>query len=74
MREPAFDIFLGESEKDAIWLEKVEGLSNAKARMKKFARENPGHYFVCSENHSILARTNTYNQPESLKDSSATAS
>jgi hypothetical protein len=65
---------LGESEKDAIWLEKVEGLSNAKARMKKFAQENPGHYFVCSENHSILARTNTYNQPESLKDSSATAS
>lgn len=74
MRQPAFDIFLGESEKDAIWLEKVEGLSNAKARMKKFARENPGHYFVSSENHSILARTNTYSQPESLKDSSATAS
>jgi len=74
MRQPAFDIFLGESEKDAIWLEKVEGLSNAKARMVKFAAENPGHYFVSSENHSILARANTYKQSNLLAGPPATAS
>ena len=65
MQEPTFDLFMGESEKDAIWLEKVHGLSKAKDRMEQLAAHNPGQYFVfCLATHSVMARRNTFKQPQ----------
>lgn len=61
MREPGFDIFTGTSDKDAIWLEAVEGLSHARARMYEIAAQIPGQYFIFSpSDHEILARTETF--------------
>lgn len=75
MREPTFDIFMGESEKDAIWLESIAGLPDAKQRMEHYAAKNPGQYFIWSHAaHSILAGVNTFSQMGSLADSSAAAS
>lgn len=55
--EPVFDIFKGATTKDALWIEAVTGLSNARERMEKIAKKAPGQYFVfSSENHSIVAR------------------
>jgi hypothetical protein len=34
MSEPKFDIFSGELDKDAMWIETVEGLSNARANAR----------------------------------------
>ena len=61
MKEPTFDIFAGTSDKNAVWVEAVEGLSNARARMHEIAAVKPGAYFVFSaHDHSILARTETF--------------
>jgi len=43
---PKFDIFLGPPGKDAVWLESIRGLSNAKDRMLQISAEKPGSYFV----------------------------
>lgn len=57
---PSFDIFFGESDRDAQILERVQGLAAAVERMDCLAREIPGKYFVFSpETHQILARANT---------------
>jgi hypothetical protein len=65
MKEPSFDIFTGTSDKDAIWLEAVEGLSNARARMHEIAAQIPGQYFIFSPgDHQILARTETFKGQE----------
>ena len=61
MKEPTFDIFEGTSDKNAVWVEAVEGLSNARARMHEVAAVKPGAYFVFSAcDHTILARTETF--------------
>lgn len=66
MKEPFFDIFKGPSEKNAVWIEAVEGLSNARERMEQIAAENPGEYFLFStSSHSILARIETLKKPAS---------
>lgn len=55
-----FDIFSGELEEDARWLEAVQGLDSAKDRMKQIASEKPGKYFIfCTANRSVLERTET---------------
>ena len=55
-----FDIFSGSVDKDAIWIEAVEGLGNAKDRMDELAAKSPGKYFVfCSFSHTVMAVTNT---------------
>ena len=41
-----FDVFCGSSERNAIWLEAVIGLSKAKDRMQAIAAAEPGDYFV----------------------------
>ena len=41
-----FDIFAGEIHKNAIWLEAVAGLEEAKLRMEQIAARSPGKYFV----------------------------
>jgi hypothetical protein len=59
MSEPTFDIFSGSSDKDARWLESIEGLSEARVRMESLAEIRPGAYFLYDPvNHSILAKTN----------------
>ena len=60
MSGPSFDIFSGTSGEDALWLENVEGLSNARERMTRLAAQTPGRYFIfSSETQSILARIET---------------
>jgi hypothetical protein len=65
MNEPIFDIFMGTLDKNPMWLEAVEGLSNARERMERIAAAIPGPYFIFSQaTHSILARTETLKEPE----------
>ena len=72
MKEPTFDIFYGTSDKNAVWIEAVEGLSNARARMEEIAATHPGQYFVFSAtSHSILVRTETFREAERSKEKSA---
>jgi len=42
-----FDIFSG-TQKNAAWIETVEGLSAARERLQQIAREKPGQYFIFS--------------------------
>jgi len=59
-QEPRFDIFSGTTEKDAIWIEAVSGLANARKRMEELAAKSPGRYFVFSvSSHTVLAQTDT---------------
>jgi hypothetical protein len=67
VKEPTFDIFSGPSNNNAIWLEAVEGLANARARMHELAARMPGQYFVFSVgSHSILARAETFKKPQKV--------
>jgi hypothetical protein len=60
MPESTFDIFKGTTEKDAIWVEAVEGLALARERMEQLAKATPGQYFLFAQRtHSILARMDT---------------
>lgn len=60
-RNSWFDIFRGQYlEKDAIWLEAVQGLASARDRMRQIAAENPGPYFVyCCGEQLVLGIENT---------------
>lgn len=59
-RVPFFDIFVGDSDLDAKWLETVEGLASAIHRMDSIATEMPGVYFVLDRhNLNIVARANS---------------
>jgi hypothetical protein len=46
MKEPAFDIFSCTSDRDALWLECVDGFSEARQRMERIAAAIPGAYFL----------------------------
>ena len=60
MRIAEYDIFSGSTDKDAVWLDAVEGLGAAYDRMKVYARRSPGPYFVfCQKTHAVLAHVNT---------------
>jgi hypothetical protein len=60
MKVPRYHIFSGLRDKNAMWLEYVDGLGNAYERMKELARQNPGPYFVFSaETHEVLASIDT---------------
>jgi hypothetical protein len=41
-----FDIFLGTSKKLVMWMACVEGLGNARERMKQLAADSPGQYIL----------------------------
>ena len=59
MNETTFDIFSGAPEENGLWVEAVEGLSNARQRMGQIAAQKPGKYFLFSRSsHSILTRIN----------------
>lgn len=66
MQEPTFDIFAGETDKNAVWVEAVAGLSNARERMEQIAAEKPGRYFLFScSSHTILLRIETSRKADS---------
>jgi len=60
-KEPIFDIFRGTPfNKDAVWVEAIEGLAAARNRMEEIAGKIPGSYFVFSvHSHNVLARIDT---------------
>lgn len=60
MQEPRFDIFSGSPDKDAMWVEAVAGLANARQRMEDLAFDVPGRYFLFSiHSRSLLAQIDT---------------
>ena len=62
MRRRAYDIFSGSLNDRPIWLEAVEGLGSATARMQERAKQFPGRYFVyCPEEKTVLASIDTSN-------------
>jgi hypothetical protein len=68
MGEPTFDIFSGTTDKDAMWMEAVEGLASARERMEEIASSAPGRYFIFAQrSRAILARIDTRERPESLR-------
>ena len=69
MRGVVYDIFLGTSEQDALWLEAVEGLSRAKERLSQIAAHKPGNYFIfSSQAQAIIARLRASQAPGSWSD------
>jgi hypothetical protein len=69
MKEPKFEIFSGRCFKDAVWLESVEGQSNAVERMERISAEKPGQYFVYSVEHGkSVAETETFKKADTLKE------
>ncbi len=65
MKEPSFDLFSGMPNSNPVWLETVEGLSNARARMHEIAAQTPGQYFVFSVgSRTVLAQTETFKNPK----------
>lgn len=60
MNAPQYDIFSGVFDRDALWLEAVEGLGSSFERMKELASHSPGAYFVfCTRSHKVLASVDT---------------
>ena len=69
LEEPKFDIFSGQIENNAMWLESVEGLSKARDRMRQIAAEKPGRYFVFSPaSNSVLAETETWAKAATISE------
>ena len=55
-----FDIFYGRVDKDAVWVETVEGFGNAYELMTKIAEGIPGCYFIVSQKtHTIRGSIDT---------------
>jgi hypothetical protein len=66
VKSPTFDVFSGFLEKDAKWLESIEGLGAATQRMFQFSVIRPGPYFVFDlKQHKVLASTDTSPKPKS---------
>ena len=49
-----FDIFCGRVDKDAVWVETVEGFGNAYELMTKIAEGIPGSYFIVTQKTHTL--------------------
>ncbi len=75
MSVPEYDLFCGIFDKNAMWLEAVEGLGNAFERMKDLASEAPGSYFVfCTRTHQVMASVDTSVQAKNQENRSGSAS
>jgi hypothetical protein len=63
---PSFDIFKGRyPNQEAVWLETIRGLANARQRMEQIATENPGPYFVFStHDRLVMAIFDTTKRPD----------
>jgi hypothetical protein len=63
MHTPRFDIFVGEPssiDRDAVWMETVDGVIAACERMTHYATRTPGSYFVFSMSRSeVIAAMDT---------------
>jgi hypothetical protein len=60
MKIPTYDLFAGLPDKDASWLEAIQGLGAACDRMKDLAAESPDPYFVfCTQTRKVLASIDT---------------
>ncbi|MGB7493844.1 MAG: hypothetical protein WBR26_24060 [Candidatus Acidiferrum sp.] len=60
MKVPTYEIFSGRLDKNALWIESVEGLGNAYQRMTELADQVPGSYFIfCIQTHTICGSINT---------------
>lgn len=59
MDDLRFDIFSGRVNSDVVWIEAVEGLGNAYARMTKIAAEKPGTYFIVYKASQICGSIDT---------------
>lgn len=71
---PKFDIFSGTREKDARWIEAVEGLSEANERMQQLAVQKPGMYFIfCTASNTVVASIETFATPHQPSKSRSTA-
>ena len=56
-RTLTFDILSGSVDKNAFWLERVEGLEKAKRRMEAIATKQPERYFLfCDFSHTVVAQ------------------
>lgn len=59
MSVPAYDVFSGTCEYDAVWLETTPSLESACERMKRFAATSPGAYFVIRyDTGAVVAQLN----------------
>ena len=57
MTIPRFDVFSGLLDKDARWIESVEGVGAAYERIKELAAATPGPYFVFDTvSNKVLAK------------------
>lgn len=58
--EPTFDIFTGTPGEDAVWLEAVRGLANAREQIQRIASTKQGKYFLFSvQSHSVIEQIDT---------------
>jgi hypothetical protein len=65
MPNSTYDIFSGQLNNAAIWLESVEGLGNAYQRMTELAAMSPGCYFIfCTHTHTVRGSINTLTPEE----------
>lgn len=72
MAQPTFDVFSGTPGQNALLIEAVEGLSNARERMQQIANNKPGKYFLFSPTgHSVLAEIETFKEMDSSKAQTA---
>jgi hypothetical protein len=63
---PTFEIFSGRVDKNAIWIETIEGIGNAYELMTKIAAETPGPYFIfCSRSRTLCGSINTSTREDS---------
>jgi hypothetical protein len=60
-----YDIFSGLQDKNAMWVESVEGLRAAYERMKEIAAKTRGRYFVfCTRTNNVVASVDTTREPK----------
>jgi hypothetical protein len=57
-----FDIFKRRSNGNTLWITTVDGLTEAKRRMARFAQLSPGQYFVYSQGAGIVAELSEEHQ------------
>jgi hypothetical protein len=68
MKLMVYDIFSGLPSEEPLWLQSVEGLEAACARMRERADAAPGHYFVfCSQTQKVLASADTSHRKKAVE-------
>jgi len=71
---PKFDIFSGDRDRNARWIEAVEGLAKANERMQQLAEQRPGKYFIFySGTHTVVASIETCAKSQQPAKSRSTA-